>query len=142
VTKDITKPERGKMKMSNEENGATTELDKLLDKGVAQLRTELKAAYDEIDRKVEEISILKRENLKLHARAEAEVKSALMDEIGKISSYSIDFLAECSIDRLEQILEDSKMIKTPLFSSSGSLGRGTSTQDKLHTMFKFGKKRE
>jgi len=128
--------------MSKDENGTTIDVEKLIGKELTQVKAQLQAATDEIDARVKEISDLKLANAKLRDRAESEVKGRLIDDIRKVSNYGIEFLAECTVDRLEQILEDSKMLKTPLFSSSGDFGRGPDPQDALRNMFKFGKKRD
>ena len=128
--------------MSAEETGATGDVERLVGKELTQLRAELKAAHDEIDRKNQEISDLKLANAKLRERAETEVKGKLIDDIRKVSNYGIEFLSECSVDRLEQILEDSKMLKKPLFSSSGDFGKRHDPHEKLYTMFKYGKRKE
>lgn len=128
--------------MTNEDNGATNEAEKLVGKELTQVKAQLKAAEDEIELKRKEIVDLKLANAKLKDRAETEVKGKLIDDIRKVSNYGIEYLAECSIDRLELLLEDSKMIRKPLFSSSGDFGRGQDPQDGLRTMFKYGKKRD
>jgi len=128
--------------MSEEENSTTTDVEKLVGKELTQVRAQLTAAHDEIDRKNQEIATLKLINAKLKERAETEVKSTLIGDIRKVSNYGIEYLAECSVDRLEQILEDSKMIRKPLFSSSGNFGRGPDPQEKLRNMFKFNKRKE
>jgi len=126
--------------MTDEDKGATIEVEELIGRELTQFKAQLKAAEDEIERKTKEIVDLKLANSKLRDRAETEVKGKLIDDIRKVSNYGIEYLAECSIDRLELLLEDSKMIRKPLFSSSGDFGRGQDPQDKLRTMFKFGKK--
>jgi hypothetical protein len=125
--------------MTDEKTDATQEAEKLVGKELTQAKAELKAAMDEIDRKTQEIVDLKLANAKLRSRAESEVKGKLIDDIGKVSTYGIEYLAECSVDRLEQILEDSKMLRKPLFSSSGDFGAGPDPLDKLRNRFKFGK---
>ncbi len=137
-----TKPERGKFKMTKEDNGATNEAEKLVGKELTQVKAQLKAAEDEIEMKRKEIVDLKLANAKLKDRAETEVKGKLIDDIRKVSNYGIEYLAECSIDRLELLLEDSKMIRKPMFSSSGDFGRGPDPQDKLRTMYKYTRKRD
>ena len=128
--------------MTDEDKGATIEAEKLVGKELTQTRVYLKAAQDEIERKTREIADLKMANAKLRDRATAEVKGKLIDEIGKVSTHGVEYLASCDVERLEQILEDSKMIRKPLFSSSGDFGRGPDPQDGLRTMFKYGKKRD
>ena len=128
--------------MTDEDKGATIEAEKLVGKELTQTLAQLKSAEADIELKRKEIVDLKLANAKLRDRAEAEVKSKLIDDIGKVSSYGIEYLAECDVDRLEQILEDSKMLRKPLFSSSGDFGRGPDPQDGLRTMFKYGKKRD
>ena len=140
-----SKLERGKRKMTDDKIDTTSDVDqveKLIGKELTQVKAQLQVALEEIDSRVTEITNLKLANAKLKDRAESEVKGRLLDEIRKVSNYGIEFLAECSVDRLEQILEDSKMLKTPLFSSSGDFGRGPDPQDKLRNMFKFSKRRE
>jgi len=126
--------------MSEEETGATKEVEKLTAHELTQLRARLQAAIDEIDKQAKEIADLKLANIKLRERAESEVKSRLIDDIRKVSRHGIEYLSACSVDRLEQILEDSKMLKLPKFSSSGDLGSQVDPYEKLHTMFKFGRK--
>ena len=123
-----------------EQTGKTDEVDELLKMGDTQLRSMLKAANDTIIQRDKEIADLKIANAKLKDRAESEVKSALIDDIRKVSTYGIEYLSTCAVDRLEQILEDSKMQKRQIFSSSGDLGGGVDPHEKLHTMFKFGKR--
>jgi hypothetical protein len=127
---------RGK-KMSKEETGKTEE-DKLIEVATTKIRSERDAAMQEVDRLNAEVSNLKLANAKLRDHVESESKSSLIDEIRKISNHGIEYLSTCSVDRLEQILEDARMYKSPKFSSSGDLGGGyNDPYEKLHTMFKF-----
>ncbi len=128
--------------MTNEDNSATIEAEKLVGKELTQVKAQLKAVEDEIEVKRKEIVDLKLANAKLKDRAETEVKGKLIDDIRKVSNYGIEYLAECSIDRLELLLDDSKMIRKPLFSSSGDFGKGQDPQDQLRTMFKYTRKRD
>jgi len=126
--------------MSEEETGAAAKVDELTARELTQLRSRLQAAMDQIDLQAKEIADLKLANIKLRERAEAEVKSRLIDDIRKVSNHGIEYLSACSVDRLEQLLEDTKMLKLPRFSSSGDLGSQVDPHEKLHTMFKFGRK--
>ena len=128
--------------MTDKDNGATIEAEKLVGRELTQVKAQLTAAEDEIEVKRKEIVDLKLANAKLKDRAETEVKGRLIDDIRKVSSYGIEYLAECSVDRLETLLEDSKMLMKPLFSSSGDFGRDPAPQDKLRTMFKYTRKRD
>jgi len=126
--------------MSEEETGAAAKVDELTARELTQLRSRLQAAMDQIDLQAKEIADLKLANIKLRERAEAEVKSRLIDDIRKVSNHGIEYLSACSVDRLEQLLEDTKMLKLPRFSSSGDLGSQVDPHEKLHTMLKFGRK--
>ena len=115
--------------------------DQLVKSEVTQLRVNLDLANDTIKRQAQEIADLKMANAKLKERAETEVKSKLIDEIQKYSTYGIDYLVSLDTPRLEQLLEDCKTMKLPRFSSSGDFGGGVKDPyEKLHNMFKFGKK--
>jgi hypothetical protein len=127
--------------MTDEKDGATTDAEKLVGKELTQLRAQLKEALDEIETKIKEIANLKLQNTMLTTQAESQVKGKLIEDIRMISDYGIEYLTECSVDRLEQILSDSKMIKKPLFSSSGDFGKRPDSHEKLRNMFKFNKRK-
>jgi len=128
--------------MSKEETGKTDETDDLIKTATTKIRAERDAAMNEVDRLTQEVAHLKLANAKLKDHVESESKSSLIDEIRKISNHGIEYLSACSVDRLEQILEDAKMYKSPKFSSSGDLGGAYHDPfEKLHTMFKFGNRK-
>ena len=63
---------------------------------------------DKLKRVQKELDDLKLANAQFKLRAETEVKRRLIYDIRRVSSHSIEYLSERSINELEQILEDAR----------------------------------
>jgi len=132
--------------MSKEEKtGEETEeeqVDKLIAYNVTKVTAERDALIEVVEARDKEIRDLKLALGKLKDDWDAKTRSKLIDELRNVTEYGIEYLSSCSVDRLEQLIEDYKRVKQLKFKSSGDLGGSRDPHEKLHTMFKFGRRSE
>ena len=124
-----------------EKTGETKQVEDLLNIATTKVRVELDAALKVIEAKDREISDLKLALAKMRDHVESETKSKIIDDLRQFTNYGVEYLSVMDVKRLEQLLEDCKNMKLPRFQSSADFGKSyVDPYEKLHTMFKFGKK--
>jgi len=142
VTKNITKPERGMNEMSEEETKG--EIEDVIKHNQAEILAEnyqLTAAVEARDAKIKELTA----DLKAATeQLESKTRGIKIDRILKVSNLGLGYLAERSLDELDEIEEIYKHVKTPRFKSTGDNSRFADEHDqilyKLNNMYKFDKK--
>lgn len=131
------------MKMTEENTGVTEEkkVEEIIEYSATKVRAERDALVELLEARDKEVRDLKMALAKMKDEFESRNKSALIDELRKVTNYGIEYLSACDLDRLEQLIEDYKNAKRPAFKSSGDLGGAyADPYEKLHTMYKFGRK--
>jgi len=132
--------------MSKEEKtGEETEeqkVDGLIAYNVTKVTAERDALIEVVDARDKEIRDLKLALAKMKDDWDAKTRSKLIDELRNVTEYGIEYLSSCSVDRLEQLIEDYKRVKQFTFKSSADLGGGVDPYAKLRTMYKFGRRSE
>ena len=137
-----TKLERGNKIMTEDKTAITEEkkVEELVEYNVAKITAERNQLREVLDKRDTEIRDLKMALAKMKDEFEGQNKSKLIDELRKVTEYGIEYLSTCSLDRLEQLIEDYKNAKRPRFQSSGDRGTYVDPYEKLHNMYKFGRK--
>ena len=125
-----------------EDNTVITEekkVEELVDYNVAKITVERNELREIVEERDKEIRDLKMALGKMKDEFESQNKSRLIDEVRKVTEYGVEYLSSCSLDRLEQLIEDYKNAKRPKFSSSGDRSTYVDPYEKLHNMYKFGR---
>jgi len=131
--------------MSEEKKTGMTEeekVDSLIAYNVTKVTAERDALLEVIEARDKEIKDLKLALAKMKDDWDAKTRSKLIDELRKVTEYGIEYLSTCTVDRLEQLIEDYKRAKRQTFKSSGDLGGYSDPYEKLRTMFKFSRRTE
>ena len=144
VSKDITKPERGMNEMSEKETKGEGEIESVIKHNQAEIMAknfQLTAAVNARDVKIKELTA----DLKAATeQLENKTRSIKIDRILQVSNLGLGYLADRSLDELDEIEEIYKHVKTPRFKSTGDNSRFADEHDqilyKLNNMYKFDKK--
>lgn len=118
----------------------TDEVEGLIKIATAEIIVERDMLKEELNRKEKEIEDLKGALARAKDHIESETKSKLIGELKKITNYGDEYLYGLNVEQLRQLQEDYKYVKLPKFKSSADLGSKVDFHEKLHNMYKFGRK--
>ena len=128
--------------MTEKETTETEQVEELVKISSAEILVERDALRVELKRKELRIKDLEDALARANDHIESEVKAKLIIDLKVMTNYGEEYLQALPLARLKQLSEDYKYVKLPKFQSSGDLGSKSDPHELLHTMFKFGKKRD
>ena len=126
--------------MSENVTSETEQVEELVKISAAEVIVERDTLRKELARKETRITDLEEALARANDHIESEVKAKLVIDLRNLTSYGEEYLQALPVARLKQLHEDYKYVKMPKWQSSGDLGSKSDPHEKLHTMFKFGKK--
>ena len=126
--------------MSENVTSETEQVEELVKISAAEVIVERDTLRKELARKEVRITDLEEALARANDHIESEVKAKLVIDLRNLTSYGEEYLQALPVARLKQLHEDYKYVKMPKWQSSGDLGSKSDPHEKLHTMFKFGKK--
>ena len=126
--------------MSENVTSETEQVEELVKISAAEVIVERDTLRKELARKEVRITDLEEALARANDHIESEVKAKLVIDLRNLTSYGEEYLQALPVARLKQLHEDYKYVKMPKWQSSGDLGSKSDPHEKLHSMFKFGKK--
>jgi len=126
--------------MSEEEKSETERVEEIVKISTAEIIAERDGLIKLVEKRDKRIEDLEEALARANDHMNAEIKAKLVGELKNVSNYGEEFLQSLTVARLKQLQEDFKYVKIPKFMSSGDLGSKSDPYEKLHTMYKFGKK--
>jgi len=128
--------------MTDEGQDTGTETNDVVERSVAEVLAENRHLKGVLAEKDAVINNLSTRLEKAESMLDDQVRSVKIDRIQKVSNLGIETLVKMSTEELANTEELYKYAKTPKFQSSGDLGGAHQDPfEKLHTMFKFGKRK-